>query len=350
MNAGEKSLETLLALPPQTYALLDWCSGIVRINATRQEFERLREKTANPSSLTEDEATLMEALTHECSHYFQICTMGFLYQFAVELLEEVVALLPPDAATGLEALQKLSEQSLNRTNSRVSDLLQKIDALGPDGITVRAIAESHAYFSQKTHHYSNLSHTSYKEMLENAPSIEYRLAYDIADAVLGDKAFDVFPVLASLALSTTAPQESFARFCRAAVNEAAPKTIGDTADLMQRLMVSVRVGFYGSAELLVKKWHKKHLIYTPAVSRLHRLPPTDFNLFAYFAAPGSLSVRLVSEASPLVIFNPPHDSPYSLPIFVPSGVWPITDKNSSTIGAEMIAMLWIAGTRVLSII
>lgn len=352
MNEEQELVASLLALPPQMFALLDWCSGIVRVNATQEQYELLRRNADHPDEMTEDEVAIMEVLSHECFHFLQICTTGYLYQLAIELMQEFGSLLPRNAKDALQAIQEVPRLLSQSGGSRLKSIVESIDVPGRDGVTVRAIVESHAFFAQKLHHYRNLSAPHYKQMLNSVPGPDYRAAYDFVEAQLGeDYAFSMFSLLASLALCTAAPQDTFGNFCRAAAHEKLNvKTVADPVQLIERLMKHAKGGFYGSAERLTREWNRTHYVYTPAVRRLHGLPSADFTLPVFYANPDSLTVRVYTEVSPLIVFNPPSNNPFSISMRVPAGLWPDGRLENFQAEGERVALLWMMGTRVLSLL
>jgi hypothetical protein len=72
----------------ETRAYLDWTTGIIRINTTREAWGRLRARGPD-ARLTPEEQGLLELFVHEAYHAVQLFTTGYLYNFATQITVEV---------------------------------------------------------------------------------------------------------------------------------------------------------------------------------------------------------------------------------------------------------------------
>src|SRR3974390_1032625 len=173
-------------LLPDGWAYLDWITGMIRIDSNRTDWERLKEKVPpnkrlTAHMLTEDELTLLETFTHEMVHYLQLCTTGYLYRLARDLLA-VLAELPP-AST----IDDVPEADLTRAAGRLRAIKEeRLCAPGKRGLAVISLVESAAFLVQKRTHY-DLTPADYEAALVGWPAM-YRAGYDIAREHLGDEA------------------------------------------------------------------------------------------------------------------------------------------------------------------
>jgi hypothetical protein len=349
MNDAEalRTVAALATLPRGTTALLDWCSGIARIDATMDEFAALRARLNNEEPVPVADAPLLEAVSHEAIHYLQICTMGFLYQFAVELLHAIIAVVPKNLEDG-HAFVSLDPSELQaQLEPHARALIERIDLPAAGGVTVRALAESHAYYAQKLHHWKNFEPDAMLAILADAPGDDYRMAFLIAYDRLGHDAFATFPLLAALALCTTAPQIAFTNLCDAAARERL--IVGtepfDFPVLAQALAAHAGCGFYGTADVVARSWEKKHVVYSPTIQRLSELDQSAFSIPRFFVHPGAISVELSAVATPILFLNVSTSG--DLPLVVPAGFWANDMVEGFTPNAQQMCLLWLIGSRIL---
>ncbi len=179
------------------WGYLDWVTGLVRINVSGDEFSGSRRTT-------EFELTL----NHELFHAFQICTTGYLYRLSMETLREIVRII--------SSVQRSSDiLRLIRTppagSATLDTLLSEIDESNNDGITVRDIVEGYAYFAHEALNDPSMSATDYSAKLVLAPSAEYTNAFRFSVDRIGERSFEVFPLLCYLALLFRDPTAVFGK-------------------------------------------------------------------------------------------------------------------------------------------
>ncbi len=204
-----------ISLPPNVWGFLEWMTGVIRINATVEELQRLSEVKERVRLAYE------ETITHEFFHCAQICAAGYPHHYAASVTKELFPVLYPyllafSSHTDLEeAVARLAEAPPSIPHQAVA-LLDRLDEPGSDGITPRAIVESAAYLVQKRTHQGDLDAPGYGHMLHFAPAPEYRSTFLVAESILGARAFELFPALSFLSLCFLRPQDVFTNLCRAA--------------------------------------------------------------------------------------------------------------------------------------
>jgi len=193
-------------VPENVAGYLDWPSGILFVNSTYQEWEEFFSGT-NAKVFARDRTVLEHTITHETYHFYQIATTGYLYRYASRLLAAIVDVVGfPIRETNMNKLF----DNLPAPSPYLCGLLEAIDDPGPEGLTVRAIVESAAYLYEYKTHYPHFGLRSFKEqiVMEDLPR-EYSYAFEIAEAELGDAAFDNFLIVALLALCFEDPASAF---------------------------------------------------------------------------------------------------------------------------------------------
>jgi hypothetical protein len=137
-------LSPFLHLPPTTFAFLEWCTGVLRINLTTGEYE---ERLRQPQLRKE----LEEFIHHERFHLLQIITSGYPYYFTTELVKEIIPFWKNALAENTKG-----RMLFYKTISDIPDLSpavrQKFDELArvdTDGLSVNALIEGAALFYQK---------------------------------------------------------------------------------------------------------------------------------------------------------------------------------------------------------
>lgn len=204
-----------ISLPPNVWGFLEWMTGVIRINATVEELQRLSEVKERVRLAYE------ETVTHEFFHCAQICAAGFPHHYAASVTKELFPVLYPyllnfSSQTDLEEAVTRFAEAPPSIPPRVLTLLDSLDEPGSGGITPREIVESAAYLVQKRTHRPDLEAPGYSHALHFAPAPEYRSAFFAAESILGDRAFELFPALSYLSLCFVRPQDVFADLCGAA--------------------------------------------------------------------------------------------------------------------------------------
>jgi hypothetical protein len=212
--SGGPSLSQYFALPREVAGFLEWSTGVLRINATLEQFQaytaRLPEGTIYGTH-PDDEMimTLVRAITHEQFHFRQAMATGYGYTLAcaafIRIMQEIGRLPLPHDWNGMLAAIAASPPLIPDLTARFAEL----DEEGPDGVTIRDVIESAALLYECKAHMPDLDHAKYSRYLDLAMVLpEYRRAYDLATEILGPVAFDNFLVAAVLALCFRRPDQA----------------------------------------------------------------------------------------------------------------------------------------------
>ncbi len=194
-------------VPENVAGYLEWVSGILYINKSRQSWDEY----CNVSSFADAPASqwkFVQTITHETYHFMQIAITGYLYQFACRLFHGFRSTI----STPLDG--PAVEQLLSNPpplSGDIRHLVSDLDRPGPQDLTVRDIVESSAYLYDHMTHYSNIDPTWYDTVLE-VPSLrsEYKKAYYIARDTLGPPhAMDGLLVASFVSLCFEKPPECF---------------------------------------------------------------------------------------------------------------------------------------------
>lgn len=193
-------------VPDDVAGYLEWASGILFVNCTKEEWHEFLAQSEQ-SWFDRDAMIFNQTITHETYHFYQIATTGYLYRFVSRLFAEVANHIGfPVKETNLNKLI----EDLAKPSDTLRDLMAEIDRPGPKGLTVRDIVESAAYLYEFKYHYPAFDALSFKEQIEiENPPKEYRFAFEIAEACLGDSAFDNFLIVSILSLCFDNPTEAF---------------------------------------------------------------------------------------------------------------------------------------------
>lgn len=208
-----RRLHDELVLPPTTLGYLDWGTGFLRINCTVGEY-----RAWLAGSLDEERTrALNEVVFHEMLHFLQIITSAHLFAF-VAMLNQILqqTLTGPDI---LFSVDSFPDRAPDHLEKRLSGLLAKLDLRGDEGVTVRALVESVAFFAQSLQHAKadlDDAKAYARHADRTAPAEEYALAFQVAHRHLGDGAMLLFAPLAHVALTTKEPWNAFAALCREA--------------------------------------------------------------------------------------------------------------------------------------
>jgi hypothetical protein len=307
VQPGDDIPSLLKAAPGWAY--LDWITGIIRVDADPREYEALMDKMSGGSvpraALTEKEVLLLETLTHETTHLLQICTTGFLYWIAREMSDALREYLLELEPKSYEDLPRVAPESVTR---RFQKFKRYIDARGPHGLTVRSLAESTAFMTQKRTHWVGLNAEDYADLLAGQAD-EYRAAYDFAVEKLGPThAFQMCPLLTFFALCCTEPVKMFIALCERMRQELANGTHlkKNLLELRDEVASQISSSVIGIPH---PDTNGKHLVYGPIVLSLYALNQArQFDFVQYWAKPYELDSSAVAEAvAPPMMFNPSSD-------------------------------------------
>jgi hypothetical protein len=216
-----------LDLAPGADARYDWMSGVVQLDATREEFENAFNLSSEIVERTDrgtvrlvatlDKARVHNALIHESLHFLQVVTNGYIYRWAVEYVVhatrgwlQLVGERHNEESVKLEALQGRIEATHAQRRFLLAHL-GAFDRPGVSGITVRSLIESLAYYIQIRGQFGFTS-AEFARALNDCPDLEYRVAYDAVRFVVGgEAAFDLFPILCNASLCTSDPVWAFTK-------------------------------------------------------------------------------------------------------------------------------------------
>jgi hypothetical protein len=138
-------LSPFLHLPANTFAFLEWCTGVLRINLTTDEY---KQRLSQP----QQRAELEEFIHHERFHLLQIITSGFLYHFTTELVKDIIPFWKNALAENTKG-RMLFYKTISDIPNLSPAVRQKFDALAQedtDGLSINALIEGAALFYQKT--------------------------------------------------------------------------------------------------------------------------------------------------------------------------------------------------------
>ncbi|MCE0482967.1 MAG: hypothetical protein LV479_01865 [Methylacidiphilales bacterium] len=302
-------------LQPNGWAFLDWITGVVRINRSSSDYFSLREKTLKSDNITlkQDEALLLETVTHESFHYLQICTSAYLYNLVRRLHDALSKHLIQHPILTYENLASWQMTSLREEFQFHTSIL---NIAGPEGLTPLHILEAAAFYMQKRYHLRNLTPAQYQD--ERAGEcVEYTLAYDVAVSILGENtAFTVFPLFAAMSFWTSKPVETFVGLCQ---RFAAVDVINRGRVDFHQLLTEVSPHVLGRPALhpptLDIRLFDQTIRSLDALYAAHRL-----DLYVVMAQPHRhLDGPLVDVVSPAIIFN---DKPGNILVTTPDHFWP----------------------------
>lgn len=203
---AQMKLSESYKVPDSVLGYLEWCSGILCINATYEEFKLVTDiNSPTPVRLRH----IAQTISHETYHFAQAVTTGFFFQFACQALNCVSTILgsPLDANRVRRILASPPQMS-----DDYADLIATLDEHSGDYLTNRAVIESSTMFFEHREHYRELNHESYLQLLRNeVPSevSEYRVCYELATNFLGSRAFDSILPISFIALCFAKPRNVF---------------------------------------------------------------------------------------------------------------------------------------------
>ena len=148
-------------------------------------------------------------------HFLQVVTTGYVYRWSVEYVVyaargwlQVAGKHHNEQSVKQEALHGRIKATDAQRKSLLAHL-RVLDRPGVSGITIRALIESLAYYIQMRGHF-DLTSAQLTRALNDCPDLEYRVAYDAAQFVVGDEAaFDLFPMLCNASLCASDPVLAF---------------------------------------------------------------------------------------------------------------------------------------------
>jgi hypothetical protein len=155
---------------------------------------------------------------HELFHFLQFSTMGFMHDWAAELLDYARRIAKPLVGdvrlrdfSGIKQLIEKGPALLKPSEKEALEtLFGKLDLPGQSGLTTRAIFESHAYFFERRTNYNFRQPSDWTPFLKTAPSAIYRIAFDFLAFAAGyPSAYEWFSSIASVSLCSPNPTATF---------------------------------------------------------------------------------------------------------------------------------------------
>ncbi|KPL04173.1 MAG: hypothetical protein AMJ73_04505 [candidate division Zixibacteria bacterium SM1_73] len=346
MGTAYEEVLSFLEMPSNYGAILDWATGIIRVNRNYEQWEAicLRKKNRAP---TMDDKILLETITHETTHFLQISTTGFLYSFAIELFGQVRKCVPAP----ITDFSGITSSPPKLISKQICSTLDRLDVAGAEGVTIRSIVESGAFLVQKRTHWPNLTAEGFGKMLDReCPAPEYRLAYDVSMRYLGKEAFDCYPIIAYLSLCTDSPPDAFVILCKDTVSRGL--RIGEGLDVPPFLeLLNIIVTAYGfkligtSAEAAENL--PRHPIYTQMVIQLNNLcEQSGFSVTNFMAAPYRITEMLAIESVRPMLFNKKMDRYWYL--YVPDHFLPTMSREEKELETKALLLLAAISSKILS--
>jgi len=260
----QMKLSECFRVPDSVLGYLEWCSGILYVNATYEEFKSIGQSSPPPPRLR----YLLQTISHETYHFAQAVTTGFFFRLVCQALKCVSEILqPPLDADRIERLLA----SPPKMSDAYTDLVVALDKHSGDHLTDRAVIESSAMFFEYRTHFPNLTHNYYLYLLRKempAMTSEYRIGYELATGFLGDRAFDSILPVAFTALCFERPRDAFREALALLQRDGIPgewslRTIQQVAQSLSRSNRPI-----GSA-IQVMETGAWHPIYSPVVMALN---------------------------------------------------------------------------------
>jgi len=193
-----KYVKKHINLPSNTYGSLDWISGLLILNITDKEYEYFINNINSNNNL-------LETITHEMFHVYQICTCAYLYYSMAEISHEIMEnIFNIDNVK----LTDLFSQNLNITN-KASKWIAELEGNKSYGYSILDIIEGYAFYSHHRMTNKNINSENYLSILKNYPTIYSNLYMFLLNKIGSKKAFLLYPCLAYLSLQFKEPCEIF---------------------------------------------------------------------------------------------------------------------------------------------
>lgn len=301
---------------PGQVGVLDWITGVVRINCTVEEWERYLEGIQNDDRENLRFVELAETLSHECYHLLQICSTGYLYSFCMRLFDLVMPSLLMDSPV-VDSISPAPE-----TVESVRQLINELHDPGLYGLSPIDVIEGAAFHFQVSHNY--LGAPSRFPVARKKLAAAYGLAYEKAAEALGEMAFYFLPLLANHSLLWEHPGNAFVHFARKLSTQLSCGTKVPWTLFMDG--PGMRIGLATEIRDIVGL----HPIFGDLVDVLEK--EVDFHDF--FEAPHqAVTLEIAVKVHPVVILDAAHGK---------RGVW---IPPSRSVDSERIEALLILGHR-----
>jgi hypothetical protein len=201
-------------LPGNVLGYLEWSSGLLRINATLEEWTAVKNRVSQTRLLDGSHpfdpraASLIRAVTHEQFHFLQVITTGYPYSLACVVFIRIMQHLSAAMGSDETLKQWVSLSNELAPPLDVQEKFAELDMKSAEGLTIRYVIESAAHLYECKSHMPGLDHQRYLDYLAAAKlPPEYRATYEAATKVVGPAAFSIFLPAAAVALCFRWPNE-----------------------------------------------------------------------------------------------------------------------------------------------
>jgi hypothetical protein len=332
-----------IAVPKGVAGYLDWSTGLLRVNATHEVWQRIV-ASKDLSKLQQWERDIVEVVTHETIHFMQIVTTGWLYQFAVELFELIKSCIP----FPVKDFSQIPKVPPPGPAARIRNHLARLDVAGANSVTVRSLVECQAVLAQLQTHWKSTDHESFvKRIHESHLPQEYRAAYLSAVKHLDRHAFESYPFISNMALCCRDPVTSFEVICRGVKTAALPaqprRAIQGYLELLNRLHTAGNLEMIGTAAEVINS-APEHPVYTPMVARLNELSANS-SMLEYMAAPHEIKEPVAVAVARPTVFN--LDDSGNARVHVPTNWRSDLTTGQKNAEAEFLVFLMTTATRLL---
>ncbi len=276
-------------------AYFDWPSGVIRLRCSGEELHRLcaRSPEEPVGALEPRLQEIVRAFAHESYHFAQIATCGYPYRFACSVYREIGGIFLRD----FPSLSDVSRLVDPASATRIRDALAELDALGPEGLSVRRLMEADAFLFQSENLCPELRVLEYAALLDRTcPHPDYRYAFDYYTSHVGVTGVKWFHLVTHLALCCEHPPSAFADLATAIHVLLQHHPDAGPAAVVDRCIYHLRefsdTGMLGSSIEVSEKTGLHHPIYSAVLANINAAceategEPDGFSIDRYFAEPG----------------------------------------------------------------
>lgn len=311
-----------IVLQGDALASYNWLSGVVSLDVDASVWSDQDQQ--NPEFIEG-----YRAYIHEMFHAVQLFTLSFPYTWAQKLFEYIqpaVARHTGPVPNDFMSVQRIIQQGsacLTESETALVDFHQKLWAkAGPNGITAKSVLEGHAFFVERKYLYDLAEPHEWFQQIGAAPTLSYRCAFDYLVYVVGAQvAFDWFPLICAMALSTSDPGTAFERL--APILEATDDTIvaeRSTRSARSIMAVCAQATVDLGVMTAVEGWNalgEGHRILHDSAVRLHREAPWE-EIVDFYAFPEDYLHEAISHVRAPIILRP--QPPHHLAVTFPAGM------------------------------
>lgn len=187
---------------------LDWVTGTMRINFSSNDYDKIKNGDLHLWK------KYLETTIHEMFHFFQIVTSGYMYNYSLDITNEMVDLY---FSKNISLSEYFIKNHFPTKTKQLINLTKKIDELEQNIIAPIHLIEGMALFAQWTH-----ATEEGRELMNpdfffsrvinfyNRTNSYYSKAYTILYKKLGNnKAFYIFPCIIHYCLQLSHPAYAF---------------------------------------------------------------------------------------------------------------------------------------------